>query len=47
MSTTIKTTPELTYQLVNPISRRTVTFSCILHAISYCRHEGLVYSLAF
>ncbi len=47
MSTTIHTTAELNYTLLDPRKRCTVTFACILHAISYCRHEGLVYSLAF
>lgn len=47
MKTTIITTPELKYQLTDPMRRRTVTFTCILHAITYCRHEGLAYSLGF
>jgi hypothetical protein len=47
MKTTIYTTHDLQYTLTDPMRRRTLTFDCILHAITYCRHEGLVYRLAF
>jgi hypothetical protein len=45
MSTTITTTPA-GYYLTDPRSRRTITFASILQAVSYCRENGLIYTLA-
>ena len=46
MKTTISS--DLTgYTLKNPWNGQRLTFRSILQAISYCRNNGLVYSLIF
>ena len=47
MKTTIYTTPELQYTLTDPMSRQHVVVNSILQAVSYCRMNGLIYSLGF